>query len=71
MKEQTIEQRIELCKKCPIYNPQRGTCNSKLYLNPETDEVSTRPLIGYVRGCGCLISVKTKNPNSSCVAGKW
>lgn len=71
MKELSIDERIRICEKCPIYNPLRKTCNSNLYLNPETNEVSTKPMIDYVRGCGCLITVKTKNPNNHCVAGKW
>ena len=30
MKELNIEQRLAICKKCPIYSPQTGRCNSKL-----------------------------------------
>ena len=72
MKEFNIEERLRICRKCPIYNPQDGgRCNSRLWLNPSTGEVSTYAKPGYVRGCGCYVSTKTKNPNNHCIAGKW
>ena len=69
MKEYSINERLEICNKCPIYS--RGRCNSRLYLNPKTNEVSTIPKIGFIRGCNCFIEVKAKNPNNHCIAGKW
>ena len=69
MKEFSINERFEICRKCPIYN--NGKCNSNLWINPNTDEVSTYAKIGYVRGCGCIINVKAKNINNHCIAGKW
>lgn len=66
------EKRLEICMKCPIYSPRYGgICNDKLWLNPETDEISTSRKEGYIRGCGCRLSAKTTLPNASCVAGKW
>jgi hypothetical protein len=62
--------RKEICKKCLIYS-REGLCNNKLYLNPETNDVAVEPAEGYVRGCGCVIDVKTKNPTSHCPAKKW
>ena len=69
MKGYSIEERLEICSKCPIYN--NGRCNSNLWLNPNTNEVSTYAKIGFVRGCNCLISIKAKNMINHCVAGKW
>ena len=69
MKEFNIDERLEICKKCPIYN--NGRCNSNLWLNPNTNEVSTYAKIGYIRGCNCLISVKVRNKFNHCIAGKW
>nr|DAQ91052.1 MAG TPA: hypothetical protein [Bacteriophage sp.] len=38
------ESRMKICRKCPIFkNVLGGICNSKLWLNPETNEVSTEP----------------------------
>ena len=71
MKELNIDQRIEICNSCPIYNPTSGQCNPKLYLNPDTNDVSTHPKTGYVRGCGCYIKVKIRNIHNHCIAGKW
>ena len=71
MHEQSIEERKEICKRCPIYSPVLGLCNPKLWLNPETNEVSTSAKAGYIRGCGCYILIKMRNLNNHCVAGKW
>ena len=71
MHEQSINERREICKKCPIYSPVLGLCNPKLWLNPETNEVSTSAKAGYIRGCGCHILIKMRNLNNHCVAGKW
>ena len=71
MREQSIEERKKICDKCPIYNPTEGTCNSRLWLNPNTNEVSTYNKTGFVRGCGCIVSVKMRNLLNHCIAGKW
>ena len=68
---QNIKEREEICRKCPIFSSFRGVCNSKLWLNPETNKVSTSPKEGYIRGCGCMILQKMRIPSSHCVAGKW
>lgn len=69
--EQNIKERLEICRKCPIYSPNRGICNSKLWLNPSTNDVKSDPTPGYIRGCGCSIYFKTRNINNHCIAGKW
>lgn len=69
MKELNTDERLAICRKCPIYTNKR--CNSELWLNPVTNEVSTSPKIGYVRGCNCIMPVKARNPNNHCVAKKW
>lgn len=67
-----VEARIKICKKCPIYlNKYGGICNSKLWINPKTDEISTEKKDGYVKGCGCRIQAKATLINASCIAGKW
>lgn len=69
MKEFSIEERLAICNNCPIFN--QGRCNSKLWINPNTDDVSPYPKNGYIRGCNCIIAVKARNPNNHCIAGKW
>ena len=72
MLEQSIEERLAICKKCPLYNELRGgRCNSNLWLNPETNEVSIYARIGYVRGCNCIVKIKARNPKNHCIAKKW
>ena len=65
-----INERLAICKRCPIFSSQ-GRCNYNLWINPDTDEVSTTQKYGYVRGCNCIIKIKANNPNNHCVAGKW
>lgn len=69
MKEFNIDERLEICKKCPLYS--RGKCNSNLWLNPFNDEVSTYAKPGFIRGCGCIISVKARSSFNHCIVGKW
>ncbi len=68
------KKRLKICKECkllkqdPIFG---GVCNSKLYLNPMTDETSTHPKIGFRNGCGCVIKSKVKVLNVKCPLNKW
>ena len=72
MRELSIEDRLAICRECPIFSPQKGgRCNSNLWLNPDNDDVSTHAKVGYVRGCNCVCSIKARNRNNHCVAGKW
>lgn len=66
-----IEDRKRICEECPIYNPNKHVCNPKLWLNPDNNDISTFPKPGYIKGCGCQILIKTKNPHAHCIAGKW
>ena len=67
----TINDRLAICKRCPIFSPTGRRCNSSLWINPDTNEVSTYPKSGFIRGCNCIIDIKAKNPNNHCIAGKW
>lgn len=65
--------RLRICKKCPLFKDSfmGYTCNSKLWLNPKTGDVSTEQKDGYKRGCGCRLNAKTKDSKSACPVGKW
>lgn len=43
-------------------------CSKKKYMNSE-QKTSLLPKSGYVRGCGCRLLLKTKNPKESCIVG--
>ena len=61
MEESKKLTRLKICYSCPIYsNKDGGTCNSKLYLNPDTNDVSTFFKVGYYKGCGCKLQTKTQ-----------
>ena len=66
-----IDEREQICRKCPIFNPTDVTCNSRLWIDPDTDEVSTTQKSGYIRGCGCILKFKWVNLSNHCIAGKW
>lgn len=65
-------ERMKICLKCPLYSPKLGgLCNNKLYIDPNTNDVSVYPKDGYVRGCGCRLKAKTSALNAKCIIGKW
>ena len=66
-----VTKRTIICRKCPICNNEREICNANLYLNPETNDVSTESKEGYIKGCGCHLKWKIANIKSKCPAGKW
>lgn len=66
------ESRLKICYACPIYSPKfGGICNSRLWLNVNTGDVSTTPKEGYKNGCNCRLMAKTKVPHAVCPLGKW
>lgn len=62
-------ERLEICKKCPLYKD--GVCNHKLFLNPQTNDVSVKPKAGYFQGCNCVLKFKVRSLASKCPARKW
>lgn len=70
--EDLSKNRLRICYGCPLYsNKLGGICNSRLWLNINTGDVSTTAKPGYERGCGCKLSYKVKNVSSKCPVGKW
>lgn len=64
--------RMKICRTCPLFKPAYGgTCNSNLYMNPETLETSSTALPGYLHGCGCILSKKVNLPYATCPAHRW
>ena len=64
--------RMNICRKCPLFlNELGGICNPRLYLDAKTGDVSTIKKDGYVNGCGCRLSAKTRLSGSTCPNGKW
>lgn len=74
-KSESLEKsRMAICKRCPLYKNKYylfPTCNERLYLNPNTNDVSTHKKEGYIQGCGCNLTYRTANPNQHCVCKKW
>ena len=72
LNEDISARRMSICLKCPIFDPAwGGECNKKLWLDPDTNDVSIFKKDGYVQGCGCRLLAKTTIPSERCVANKW
>lgn len=72
LNEELSKSRLKICYRCPIYSKRLGgMCNNRLWLNPNTGDVSVNKKEGYIRGCGCRLSPKTRLPNAKCPVGKW
>ena len=67
----SAEQRLAICNECPLFIRGKEICNPALWMNPETQETSGKAKSGFIRGCGCLISRKARQPGSHCHVGLW
>ena len=66
------QERMKICKTCPLYKPSfGGICNHNLWLDPQTLDISNKAKTGYIRGCGCMLTKKTRLPYASCPANRW
>ena len=70
--EELSKSRLKICYRCPLYSKRLGgICNNRLWLNPNTGDISVNKKEGYIRGCGCALKYKTNNRDEQCPAGKW
>lgn len=70
--EDISNNRLRVCYSCPLYSSKLGgICNSKLWLNVNTGDVSINEKPGYINGCSCRLAAKTRLPEAKCPAGKW
>lgn len=71
--EHASVERMEICNKCPLLIEDMfgKRCNGNLYIHPETNKTSKFPSKGMKRGCGCILSAKTRCLSCSCPANKW
>lgn len=67
------KERMAICHNCPllIWSTLGWRCNSNLYLDPITLEVSEQPKEGFIPGCNCRLEAKTRVPENHCPVGKW
>lgn len=70
--EELTTKRLNICYECPLYKKDLlgERCNSQKYINPKTNEWSFFPKEGYIKGCGCIVTLKAKNPKGHCIAEK-
>jgi hypothetical protein len=67
--EELYLQRIAICHKCKLLKKDKifgEICNSTIYLNPTTNELSPIPKPGFQHGCGCVINSKTRILDTEC-----
>jgi len=67
-------ERIAVCHKCKLLKRDRifgEICNSTLFLNPRTNELSPIPKPGFKNGCSCVLGSKCRVLDEQCPLGKW
>ncbi|MCD8211246.1 MAG: hypothetical protein LUC37_06865 [Prevotella sp.] len=70
--DELAKKRLNICLACPLYSSRLGgSCNGNLYMDPITEDVSTKFHKDWVKGCNCIIRQNTRVPDAECVAGKW
>ena len=71
--EELSKKRMAICSKCELLTDSvlGKMCNSKMYINPITKEVSFKKLNGFIKGCGCILESKTRVKEAACPGGKW
>lgn len=69
--EELSNERMKICRECPLYNEETDRCDSKRCYNKETGELNDLPQKGFICGCNCLMKKKTRSVSSKCVLGKW
>ena len=60
--EEIAQQRMQICKKCALYDVQGTGC-----MVPGTQPCCNEKL----GGCGCSLEFKTRSLSSDCPLGKW
>lgn len=61
--------REKICNDCLL--KVNNSCNSNMWIHPETMETAAASKEGFIRGCGCRLSAKQKSKYSKCPAGFW
>lgn len=73
-KEELFKQRIQICRSCKLHTVDKifgEVCNSRLYINPNTDEISKTVKPGFIHGCGCVLKSKCRVETAHCPIGRW
>lgn len=72
--EELYESRIAICKECKLLEDDEIfglMCSRNIYINPKTDEISDKPGVGFINGCGCVMKIKARVQEAECVLNKW
>lgn len=67
-----FNQRIKVCKNCPLYlDKLGGICDSKKCWNTTKNTLESFPGKDIICGCGCRLQAKLRLKNAKCVLNKW
>ena len=71
--EKFAEERLEICKKCPIMRmTEYGMkCDDRKWISPDGKEGSFLKKDGWKKGCGCMLQYKVRTQTNHCIAGLW
>ena len=69
----SAEERLAICKKCPLcrITDMGLKCDDRKWISKDGSQASFFKKDGWVRGCGCYLIQKTKNPNNHCIINLW
>ena len=77
LERKLYSERKPICDQCKlkknieILGNWTEICSPDFYLNPLTEEISSYPIDGFKKGCGCRIASSTRTKNKVCPLGKW
>lgn len=72
--EELAEKRLEICRNCVLSTilDTGLKCDSNKWINKNNfEEWSYLPKENFVRGCGCLLHFRSRNPEKHCVVDRW
>ena len=69
--EELSQERMKICKECPLYNVSKDKCDGSRGINTKTGEIVKYPGKDVVMGCGCYLNKKTRVMSAKCVLNKW
>lgn len=65
-------ERIKICKQCPLYSERLGgVCDAKKCLDETKNQMVSYPGKNITCGCGCRLQAKARLISAKCVLNKW
>ena len=69
--QELSEQRMKICRECPLYNSKKDTCDSKRCWDTKANKLTDMPGKDVICGCGCRLQAKSRLEKAKCPIKKW